>query len=174
VDQFADAGRLPGSDQIAWSIDARHNAPRGAGAIGATYVTEGLPLQVDWYIYPRSLAAWVTDASVIFDGAGLPRLDATFHGHLARREVQPPLPPAADAHRLLQVSLIPVAAKHVARRSADAARMVKFVGGADEPRAPPSEQLTVLRRLLVRYRHDAPQNVLAAYGRYLDIVEVVV
>jgi hypothetical protein len=31
VDNYADATQLPGSEQVIWSIDARHNAPRGAG-----------------------------------------------------------------------------------------------------------------------------------------------
>jgi predicted nucleotidyltransferase len=67
VDHYADATHQPESDLVTWSIDARHNAPRGAGAIGVRYVIDGLPLPVDWYIYPRSQAAWVADAKVIFD-----------------------------------------------------------------------------------------------------------
>ncbi|MGB6571719.1 MAG: hypothetical protein WBF20_08610, partial [Trebonia sp.] len=66
---------------------------------------------MDWYVYPRSQAAWVADAKVIFDEQGLRRLDDTFREHQDKREVQPPAPKAANAHRLLQVSLIPVAAK---------------------------------------------------------------
>jgi hypothetical protein len=75
--------------------------------------------------------------------------------------VQPPAPKAANAHRLLQVSLIPVAAKYVARRSADAGRMVEFVGGPYIPEAVPAEYLAILRRLLVQYRDDAPEEMLA-------------
>jgi hypothetical protein len=71
-------------------------------------------LHVDWYINPRSQAAWVADATVIFDEQGLHRLDDTFREHQDKRDVQPPAPKAANAHRLLQVSLIPVAAKYVA------------------------------------------------------------
>jgi predicted nucleotidyltransferase len=173
VDQYADVTRLPGSEQVIWSIDARHNAPRGAGAIGARYVIDGLPLHVDWYVYPISRAAWVADAKVIFDEPGLRRLGDTFREHQDKREVQPPAPKAANAHRLLQVSLIPVAAKYVARRSADAGRMVEFVGGPCVPEAVPAEYLAILRRLLVQYRDDAPEEMLAPVSRYLDLAEAV-
>ena len=173
VDHYADAARLPGSEQAMWSIDARHNAPRGAGAVGVRYVIDGLPLHVDWYIYPRSLAAWVADAKVIFDRDGLPRVNDTFYEYQEKREVQPPAPKAANAHRLLQVSLIPVAAKYVVRRSADAGRMVEFVGGPHVPEATPAEHLEMLRRLLVQYRDDAPEEMLASNSRYLDLAEAV-
>jgi hypothetical protein len=171
VDLYADATQLPGSEQVMWSIDARHNVPRGAGAVGVHYIIDGLPLNVDWYAYPRSQAAWVADAKVIFDRDGLPRLNDTFYEHIENREVQAPTPKAANAHRLLQVSLIPGAAKHVARRSADAGRMVEFVGGPHAPEARPAEHLAMLRWLLVQYRDDAPEEMLASNSRYLDLVE---
>jgi predicted nucleotidyltransferase len=173
VDQYADVTRLPWSEQVTWSIDARHNAPRGAGAIGARYVIDGLPLHVDWYVYPISRAAWVADAKVIFDRDGLPRLNDTFYEHQEKREVQPPAPKAANAHRLLQLSLVPVAGKYVARRSPGAGRMVEFVGGPHAPEASPEEHLAMLRRLLVRYRDEAPAEMLAANSRYLDLIEAV-
>lgn len=173
LDHYADATHLPGSDLVTWSIDSRHNAPRGAGAIGVRYVIDGLPLHVDWYVYPRSQAAWVADAKVIFDEQGLRRLDDRFREHQDKREVQPPAPKAANAHRLLQVSLIPVAAKYVVRRSADAGRMVEFVGGPYVPAAVPAEYLAILRRLLVQYRDDAPEEMLAPVSRYLDLAEAV-
>jgi predicted nucleotidyltransferase len=171
VGRYADATLLPGSELVTWSIDARHNAPRGAGAIGVDYVSDGLPLHVDWHIYPRSQAAWVADAKVIFDDHGLRRLDDTFREYQDKREVQPPTPKAANAHRLLQVSLIPTAAKYVVRRSADAGRMVEFVGGPYLPVATPADYLTVLRQLLAQYRDDAPEEMLAPVSRYLDLVE---
>ena len=111
VDHYADATQLPGSEQVTWSIDARHNAPRGAGSVAVRYTIDGLPLNVDWYVFPRSQAAWVADAKVIFDRDGLPRLNDTFYEHQEKREVQPPTPKAANVHPLLQVWLIPGAAK---------------------------------------------------------------
>jgi predicted nucleotidyltransferase len=173
VHHFADATQLSGSEQVLWSIDSRHNAPRGAGAVGVQYVIDGLPLHVDWYIFPRSLAAWVADAKVIFDLYDLPRLNDTFSEYQEKREVQPPTPKPANAHRLLQVSLIPVAAKYVVRRSPDAGRMVEFVGGPHAPEATPAEYLEMLRGLVVQYRNDAPDEMLASGSRYLDLVEAV-
>ncbi|MGH9102737.1 MAG: nucleotidyltransferase domain-containing protein [Acidimicrobiales bacterium] len=63
VDHYADATQLPGSEQAMWSIDARHIAPRGAGTVGVRCIIDGLPLNVDWYAYPRSQAAWVAGAA---------------------------------------------------------------------------------------------------------------
>jgi hypothetical protein len=56
VGHYPDATQLPRPDLVTWSIDARHNAPRGASAIGIDYGIDGLPLHVDWYVYraPRS------------------------------------------------------------------------------------------------------------------------
>jgi hypothetical protein len=88
--------RRTGSDLVTWSIDARHNAPRGASAIGIDYGIDGLPLHVDWYVYPRSQVVWVADARVMFDEQDLRRLDDTFREHLDKREVQPPAPKAVD------------------------------------------------------------------------------
>jgi hypothetical protein len=108
---------------------------------------------------------------VIFDEQGLSRLDDTFREYQDKRAVQPPTPKAANANRLLQVSLIPVAAKYVARRSADAGHMVEFVGGPRVPEATPAEYLAMLRRRLVQYRDDMPEEMLAPVSRYLDLAE---
>ena len=131
---------------------------------------DGLPFNADWYVYPDSQGAWVADAKVVFDRHGLCRLSDTFDEHLAKREVQPPAPKPAHAHRLLQTVLIPVAAKRIARRSPDAGRMVEFVGGPHAPGAAPAEHLEMLRGLLGQYRGVAPAESLPATSRYLDLV----
>ena len=131
---------------------------------------DGLPFNADWYVYPDSQGAWVADAKVVIDRHGLRRLSDTFDEHLAKREVQPPTPKPAHAHRLLQLALIPVAAKRIARRSPDAGRMVEFVGGPYAPDAAPAEHLEMLRGLLGQYRGVAPAENLSATRRYLDLV----
>jgi predicted nucleotidyltransferase len=167
---YADAARRRGSGRVAFSFDARHNAPRGAGSVGVHYVIDGLPFNADWYVYPDSQGAWVADAKVVFDRHGLRRLSDTFDEHLAKREVQPPAPRPANAHRLLQVALIPVAAKRIARGSPDAGRMVEFVGGPHAPGAAPAGHLEMLRGLLGQYCGVAPAESLSATSRYLDLV----
>ena len=169
VSRYADAARRAGPERVVLSFDARHNAPRGAGSVGVHYVIDGLPFNADWY-YPDSQGAWVADAKVVFDRHGLRRLSDTFDEHLAKREVQPPAPKPADAHRLLQMALNPVAAKGIARRSPDAGRMVEFVGGPHAPDAAPAEHLETLRGLLGQYRGVAPAGSLSATSRYLDLV----
>lgn len=170
VGHYADAARRRGSGRVAFSFDARHNAPRGAGSVGVHYVIDGLPFNADWYVYPDSQGAWVADAKVVFDRHGLRRLSDTFDEHLAKREVQPPAPRPANAHRLLQVALIPVAAKRIARGSPDAGRMVEFVGGPHAPGAAPAGHLEMLRGLLGQYCGVAPAESLSATSRYLDLV----
>jgi predicted nucleotidyltransferase len=170
VGRYADAARRRGPGRVALSFDARHNAPRGAGSVGVHYVIDGLPFNADWYVYPDSQGAWVADAKVVLDRRGLRRLSDTFAEHLAKREVQPPVPKPADAHRLLQIALIPVAAKRIARRSPGAGRMVEFVGGPHAPGAAPAEHLEMLRGLLGQYRGVAPAERLSATSRYLDLV----
>jgi predicted nucleotidyltransferase len=171
VDRSTDPARLPSSEQVTLSFDARHNVPRGAGSVGAHYVIDGLPLAVDWYVYPLSQGAWVADAAIVFDRQGLRRIPDTFDEHLARRELQPPTPKPASAHRLLQLALIPVAAKRVVRRSPDASQMVSFVGGPHAPDATPLEHLIMLRQLLDHYPDNAPAASLAAARQYLDLAE---
>ena len=83
------------------------------------------------------------------------------------------MPKTANAHRLLQVSLIPVAAKYVVRGSADAGRMVEFLGGPHVREATPAQYLATLRRLLIQYRDVAPEEMLTSASRYLDLVEAV-
>jgi hypothetical protein len=51
--------------------------------------------------------------------------------------------------------------------------MVKFVGGPHVPEATPAEYLAILRQLLVQYRDDVPEEMLAPVSRYLDLVEAV-
>lgn len=171
VERYVDATGLPGARQVAMSFDARQNVPAGAGSIGVRYVIDGLPLCVDWYVYPLWLGASFTDAKVIFDRLGLPRLAETFAEHLAMREVQASTVKAPGSHRLLQLSLIPVAAKHIVRRSAGAARMVEFVGGPYAPDATAEEQLETLRQLLRTFRGEAAKATVTASRRYLDLVE---
>ncbi|MGH9007679.1 MAG: nucleotidyltransferase domain-containing protein [Acidimicrobiales bacterium] len=170
IDRYADPSRLPRPEQLVLSLDARHNVPRGARSVGVHYVIDALPLSADVYVYPLSQGAWVADATVVVDRVGLPRLRDSFQEHLERRECQPPSANLEGAHRLLQIALIPAAAKRIARGSADAVRMVELVGGPFAPAATPTEQLEALRQLLVRYRDGAPEASLDATSNYLDLV----
>lgn len=170
VSAYADAERLPGSAWLAAQLDARHNAPRGAGAVAAQYVVDGLPLLVDWYVYPISRAVWPADARTVFDRADLPRTTDTFDQHLAGREAQPPTPKPPEAHRLLQVMLVPVVAKRIVRRSPDTARMVEFVGGPYVEDASPVKRLQHLRAVLAERSDEAPARSVDAASAYLDLV----
>jgi len=170
IDRFGDAAGLPGCGEVVLGFDGRHNSPRGTRSAGGQYVIDGLPLWVDWYAYPVSRAGWATDAEVVFDRHGIPRLPDTFAEHLATGERQPPTPKGPNAHRLLQVGLVPVAAKRIVRGADDAARMVEFVGGRPDQDASPAGLLEELRGVLASRSGEAPPASLAAAGAYLDLV----
>jgi hypothetical protein len=59
-------------------VDGRHNAPAGAMSVGTLYLRSGLPLGVDWYVYPASMAAWSSDSRVVHDPTELPRSEKAF------------------------------------------------------------------------------------------------
>ena len=120
LDHYETMTTLPVADNVVLSLDARHKAPRGAGSFGGPYIVDGLPLWVDWCIYPLSMGAWVEDALVVFDRLDLPRLPMSFDQYLASRPRPPAIPQGVDAQRLLHIGLMPVAAKRIARRSPDA------------------------------------------------------
>jgi hypothetical protein len=173
VDAFSDARLLPGAGELTLSFDARQNSPRGTGAVSGQYLLDGLPLWVDWYVYRLSQAGWVSDSKVVFDRQGIPGLDCTFDDHLARRQVQDPTPKPEHTHRLLQIALIPVAGKRVARRALDTGRMIEFLGGPPLRAGGSAEHLAALERLVVEYRDDGPVGSLQAARTYLRIVEAV-
>ncbi len=171
VDRYGNAARLPGAKWASLSFDAPHNAPRGARAVSVQYVLEGLPLWVDWYVFSQTRCAWASDAEIAFDRLGFARTKETFAEQLARGEARPGSPKDPEQHRLLQVALLPVAAKRIARRSPDAPELIAFVGGPDVADASPLEQLRALRSLLAEHGGGAPDALVLAIGRYLDLVE---
>jgi hypothetical protein len=137
VGEHAAPGRpagVPGS--LTFAVDARQNAPLGVRATSEQYVIDGLPLWVDRYLYPVSGAAWPSDSAVLFDRHGIGRQALTFAGHLNAAEHNQAVPNGPGEERALRAALVPVAGKYIARRSADAGRLVELAGGARAPGRP--------------------------------------
>lgn len=169
--RYTSIDELPAGD-VALSFDTRQNVAKGAGGFSVQYILDGLPLWVDWHIYPASMGSWVTDAAVVFDRLGLPRIELSFEEYQENREVQPAIA-APENRRLLQLGLIPIAAKHIVRRWPSAAFMVEFVGGPSLPHATPPEHLEALQRVLDRHDQEGPAKSVAAARRYLHLVKQV-
>ncbi|WP_214327527.1 nucleotidyltransferase domain-containing protein [Nonomuraea sediminis] len=172
IHDYAAPGRLPcGPGELAVAFDARHNGPRGTRAVSGQYLIDGLPLWVDWHIHPISQASWAADCAVIFDRRGFGRLSATFSEHLSAGDHEQATPKGPTDHRALQLALVPIAGKRIARRSPDAAQMIEFIGGPHAPDASWKDQLATLRQLLGGFTALGLPDSVAAGRAYLDLVE---
>jgi hypothetical protein len=67
-DDFIEFARNPGWSTAELFIDARRNAPVGAMSAATVYVRSGLPIWVDWHVYPLAMAAWPSDCAVRHGG----------------------------------------------------------------------------------------------------------
>jgi hypothetical protein len=166
------SGRLPGaSGDLPFAISARHNRPRGTRAVRAQYVVDRLPLWIDWHGHPVSLANWPSDCSVVFDPRGVGHTRADFSEYLNRGQHEPFIPKSPEEHQAMQLALIPIAGKQLARRSPEAARTIEFLGGPYEPEATWQDQLASLRRLLEGFTTLGRPDSLAAAHAFLALLE---
>jgi len=169
--EYARPGRLPaGPGTLIIAFDSRHNGLRGTRVVSAQYLIDGLPLWADWYIYPLSLAAWPADSTPVFDRTGITRLTATFTEHLAA-EHEPPVPRSPAERRALQLALVPIAGKLIARRSPKTVRMIEILGGSSAPDATWTDHLATLRQRLYDLTPAGPPPSAAAARAYLILVE---
>ena len=98
-------GRHPGAEKLAGTPRAQHvgvvdrvtaherRSHQGRGLLAHVGMPGGIAqvhplIHQFWYVYPRSQAAWVADAKVIFERDGLPRLNDSFYEHQEKREVR--------------------------------------------------------------------------------------
>jgi hypothetical protein len=171
LDEYARPERLPaGPGTLIIAFDSRHNGLRGTRVVSAQYLIDGLPLWADWYIYPRSLAAWPADSTPVLDRPGIPRLTATFTEHLAA-EHEPPAPRSPAERRTLQLALVPIAGKMIARRSPKTIQMIEILGGSSTPGATWADHLATLRQLLRDLTPAGPPPSATAARTYLTLVE---
>jgi hypothetical protein len=172
LDGFAVPGRLPrGPGRMSFAVDARHNGPRGTRAVSAQYVVDGLPLWVDWHVHPVALAAWPSDATVLFDRVGVPAAGAGFADYLARGGHEAATPKSAEDGAAMRLALVPVAGKLVARRSPDAAGLIEFLGGPDASEASWRSQVAALHGLLDGFAGLGRPDSLAAGRAHLELLE---
>ncbi|MFC9688640.1 hypothetical protein ACFTSF_08875 [Kribbella sp. NPDC056951] len=116
----------PALDETVLTIDLPTNGPAGGGYLGAMYDVAGLPLWVDWYLWPSQAAIPREARRLAGAGSAGPRNLSGTLDHLGRGEPGPPPDPTAFA-----LAMLPLAAKHLARGNLAAATgMITMLGGA--------------------------------------------
>ena len=104
------------------------------------------------------------------DRTGITRLTATFTEHLAA-EHEPPVPRSPAERRALQLALVPIAGKLIARRSPKTVRMIEILGGSSTPGATWTDHLATLRQRLRDLTSAGSPASAAAARAYLTLVE---
>ncbi len=124
----------PALDGSLLTIDVPANGPAGGGYLGAMYDVAGLPLWVDWYLWPPHATipreAHLLTGPGTGTGAGTGTQDSLDLSdtldRLGRGEPGPPPDPQAFA-----LAMLPLAAKHLARGNlAVTTGLLTMLGGA--------------------------------------------
>ena len=154
-------------------VDGRQNAPAGAMSVGTVYVRSGLPLGVDWYVYPVSMAAWPSDCVVVHETTTeLRRVDDAFSVFNSAGHPQVGASKTPDEVRRARLAMVPIAGKYIARRSPRAVPMIEFVGATTlAAGSTPADQLHALREIAGRLSMGARPRLADAVESYLDVVE---
>lgn len=169
-EEFVDRERNSSWRDADLFIDARRNVPVGAMSASTVHVTSGLPVWVDWYVYPHAMAAWPSDSLVRRGGEAVSHVDLAFRDWNGRGHRQAPLDVSAEARQLAHIAMVPIAGKYVARRSSAAQPMIEFLTG-EAASAHPEAQLTQLRALVGGMGAGCPVSLLSAIRSHLSLVE---
>jgi hypothetical protein len=151
-------------------IDARRNAPDTAMSAGTLHVESGLPVGVDWYVYPRAIAAWPADCAVQRESAGIRRVSEVFAEWNGRGPRGAPRHTSPTVERQARLAMVPIAAKYIARGSERAAPLLASLHAQCE-HTDPAEMVAALERLVDQVASSSPAHVVAAIRRYLAYVD---
>lgn len=144
------------------TLEMPDNGPIGGGYVGAMYDVGPLPLWVDWYQWPSG--APIPRESRLLAGAGTAgSLDLSETLELIGRGLPGP-PPDPDVFTL---AMLPLAAKHLARRDlAKAAAMASMLNA-------PTDLAVGAGLSAVLARIEGHEPASAAVCRYLDVVRAI-
>ncbi|MFF1819510.1 nucleotidyltransferase domain-containing protein [Kribbella sp. NPDC058245] len=152
-------GGQPVLDGSLLTIEMPANGPADGGYLGAMYDVAGLPLWVDWYLWPPHAA--IPREARLLTGSGTPGtldLNGTID-HLGRG--QPGTPPPPDVFAL---AMLPLAGKHVARGNHETAAAIAAMLGAQAGTDIAAALIDVLSDL------DSNHPAAALVRRHLDVV----
>jgi predicted nucleotidyltransferase len=161
-------GRLtfgdPFGDRL-YVLDSPWNAPLAGAQVNVLYRLEsGLPLYVDWSLWPQSMAALPADTSLLYErSAGLVRPLRTTFNEWATYERQPRPSPnevGADVLRHAQFGMVPIAVKFWVRRDRERLeRLLRSIGVAVVPTGADGEITVIRERLQALSTGETPRTV---------------
>jgi predicted nucleotidyltransferase len=157
-------------------LDSPWNAPLDGAQVNALYQLEsGLPVFVDWSLFPAKMAAVPTDVQVLYEPHryALPRLPLPF-AQWPAFERQPRPDPAAlprDIVRHAWFGMMPITAKFYARGDRD--RLVRLLAGIGAP--PPADsadaELSAIRERFDAIASGESGQAVAAVAALIDAAQ---
>jgi predicted nucleotidyltransferase len=156
-------------------LDSPWNAPLDGAQINALYQLEsGLPVFVDWSLFPAKMSAVPTDVQVLYEPRtdALPRLPVTFAQWAC--EGQPRPDPASlpfDVVRHAWFGMVPITAKFYARGARD--RLVRLlIGiGAQPPADSAAAELAAIRDRFDALSPGESAPAVAAVAALIDAAQ---
>jgi predicted nucleotidyltransferase len=157
-------------------LDSTWNAPLVGAQLNVLYeLRSGLPVYVDWNLWPVSMAAHPSDTKLLFrrDDELVPDVSATFEDWATYERQPRPAPDEVteDFLRHAHFGMVPIAAKYCARRDTErASQLLRGIGATAVPDSP-TGQLDVTRERLAALSGGESDKAIAAVGRLCDAAE---
>jgi predicted nucleotidyltransferase len=175
-------GRLEFGDQFGtplYVLDSTWNAPLDGAQVNVLYRLEsGLPLYVDFNIWPLAMAGKPTDTQLVFEKASglLPTVPSEF-ARWATYERQPRIAPEdldEETLRHARFGMVPIAVKFCVRGERE--RLVNLLTGIGGPSVPHGTQaeMRAIRERLRALSPGEPKNSVDAIEAMCDIAEDVI
>jgi predicted nucleotidyltransferase len=156
-------------------LEAKWNAPVGAAQLNTLYdLDDGLPLYVDWNLWPLSTGVAASNTRTLFERTPelLPEVETTIEewwDGLDRQRVPGGSASTPEALAHFQFGMLPIAAKYYARRSVNE-RLLGLIGVAGPPSDGPEDLAAIRTRLAELAPRQSPAAV-AAVELLCDTVE---
>ncbi len=153
-------------------VDSRHNAPAGATQVNADHVLAGLPVWVDFCVFPVSRTPWPVGHRVIFERRRIPAGDMTLDALTSAEPRQAAKVKTSAERRQAYLAFVPLTAKYIVRgQPAHVRDMIRFIGdlpGYDE--TGPRQQLLALRAIAASLSAPRWTWLASAVTTYLDLI----
>ena len=166
----------PGFGEPLYVLDSFWNAPLQGAQVNVLYeLPSGLPIYVDWNLWPSHMAGRPDDTTVLFErNAGfLPPVRGRFDEWASyERQARPGADQVEpDFLRHARFGMVPIAAKYVARGETErAARLLDGIG-AEPPSSSPQDQLAAVRERLDALSDGESLRAIVAVTRLCAAVE---
>jgi hypothetical protein len=151
------------------------NSPKGGRQVTVWYdIGTVMPLVVDWNVWPLAFVARPHDTRLWFNRADQPLPDpgAAFDAYAAslpRADVTTPQPSPEELRRY-HFSMVPIAAKYIARRDTDRTSLAFSLIGLPASSDDPPDQLARLRELFENVSVGESEDAITAVRGMLRFV----